>query len=51
MGNSTAPPDTFANIETLTAALAEATTADEQRLYFRAVARALEVLAGKSVFT
>jgi hypothetical protein len=48
MSNSTAPPDAFANIATLTAALAEATTPDEQRMYFRAIARALEALAGKT---
>jgi hypothetical protein len=49
MGNSTASPDVFANIERLTAALADATTDKEKRRYFRAIARALEVLAGKTL--
>jgi hypothetical protein len=47
MSNSTGTPDVFANIETLTTALAEATTAEEKRAYFRAIARAFEVLLGR----
>ena len=48
MSNSTGTPDAFSNIETLTAALADATTAEEQRAYVRAIARAFEVLIGRT---
>jgi hypothetical protein len=48
MSNSTGSPDAFSNIETLTAALSEATTIEEQRTYFRAIARAFEVLIGRT---
>jgi hypothetical protein len=48
MSNSTASPDAFSNIEALTVALAEATTPEEQRACFRAIARGLEVLIGRT---
>jgi hypothetical protein len=40
-------PDPFSNIDSLTKALAEASTPAETRAYFRAIARAFEVLLGR----
>jgi hypothetical protein len=46
--SDTIPPDPFVNLDTIIAAIGEADTAEETRLYLRAALRQLEIVSGQT---